>query len=122
MRTTTMNAESVAALQGEALRHWFQVIVPNLHFNEDFYDDHGYPTDDAPDWLREDFSRNPSGYDVNPNAIYHCPGCKFLACDDHTDLENTGSGLGFAGGRIHFTSFRCGFTDVDESDDIRAAY
>jgi hypothetical protein len=32
------------------------------------------------------------------------------------------SGGGFAGGRIYWTILECGCVDLDESDDIRAAY
>lgn len=33
-----------------------------------------------------------------------------------------GSGGGFAGGRIYWAELACGCVDMDESDDIRAAY
>ena len=33
-----------------------------------------------------------------------------------------GSGHGFAGGTIYWAQLYCGDFDVDESDDIRAAY
>ncbi len=37
-------------------------------------------------------------------------------------IEESGSGVGFAGGRVHYTLLVCGCMDMDESDDIRASY
>jgi hypothetical protein len=33
-----------------------------------------------------------------------------------------GSGKGFAGGNVYWTNYACGCMDMDESDDVRAAY
>lgn len=37
-------------------------------------------------------------------------------------VVKSGSGSGFAGGRIYWAELACGSVDMDESDDIRAAY
>lgn len=54
----------------------------------------------------------------------HCPGpgCDFEGhLHEHVDWNETGSTTGYAGGRVYYTRFRCGFYDVDESDDVMAA-
>jgi hypothetical protein len=46
-------------------------------------------------------------------------------CGTHNSwqlLRDCGSGRGFAGGTIYWATLACGCTDMDESDDIRAAY
>ncbi|HWI69474.1 MAG TPA: hypothetical protein VNS88_14060 [Nitrospiraceae bacterium] len=52
---------------------------------------------------------------IEPNQMW---------CDKHgwQIVSNGGSGGGFAGGRIYWTELACGCVDMDESDDIRAAY
>ena len=55
-----------------------------------------------------------------------CGGCQsadFVVCPDHgyTTVLESGSGGGFAGGRIYWAELACGCTDVDESADVRAA-
>jgi hypothetical protein len=46
--------------------------------------------------------------------------CAF--CGGEQEVVSYGGGRGFAGGSIHFTELACGHTNVDESDDVRAAY
>ena len=38
------------------------------------------------------------------------------------EVVEFGSGTGFAGGAIYWTTYACGCVDMDESNDIRAAY
>lgn len=45
-------------------------------------------------------------------------------CENHgwQIMTDHGSRGGFAGGRIYWAELACGCVDMDESDDIRAAY
>jgi hypothetical protein len=46
-----------------------------------------------------------------------CPRCR-----GEQEITDSGSGTGFAGGSIYWTNLACGHVDMDESDDVRAAY
>jgi hypothetical protein len=112
----------VAHRIGEAHRVWYTEVVPDEHFATFWYDDYGYPLEGAPLEIIDDFNDVRNQYPSEfVNDCFVCPGCRYLATRDHVDEESSGSGPGFAGGMIYFTRYRCGFTDLDESADLRAA-
>lgn len=42
-------------------------------------------------------------------------------CKGEQEVVEYGHGTGFAGGNIYWTALACGHTNMDESDDLRAA-
>lgn len=52
-----------------------------------------------------------------------CEDCSAAVCDRHgrQEVVESGSGSGFAGGRVTWDALSCGCYLVDESDDMRAA-
>ena len=66
--------------------------------------------------------------------LYHQGGCDHESCmlieppqewcqkHNSWQLADFGFSKGFAGGNIYWSSLACGCFDMDESDDIRAAY
>lgn len=67
-------------------------------------------------------------------GLYYQGGCDHGSCEAIEPAQSycarhgwqliteSGSGSGFAGGRVLWASLACGCTETDESDDIRAAY
>lgn len=109
----------------------------------------GGPTEEYELLMREasrratEYARNQKLLDPNPAAGPLCQGhdyygaCVHLSCHDISDglpavafckehgfqvVVNVESSTGFAGGTIYFAELACGHFDVDESDDVRAAY